>query len=126
MPCHLQTLDYAYELSPAELGRRERWLRSNLASNIQVSLPLELRHEVSQYLLREYAAAQARSFSHSLRQPFNTYIDLSSTIWVQTIAFEGIEYIASLTNQPGKNGHRVLFTPDLEAEILNLYIAQDY
>ncbi|OTB05541.1 hypothetical protein M426DRAFT_319811 [Hypoxylon sp. CI-4A] len=120
-------LNYSYEPPLNEKKRRIAWLSSSLTSNLSLSynLPNELRSEIAQHLLREYAIMNARSF-WTTGGSTNTLLDLELTIWVRYVEFEGIKYISSITNHPDPNAHDILFNPNPAFQIDNIFISEDH
>ncbi|KAI8959431.1 hypothetical protein F5Y11DRAFT_368065 [Daldinia sp. FL1419] len=123
----LQATAYAFEPSFYERQRRFAWLRLQLASHINLPrpyLPMELRNEIAQYLLREYSITRAAKNWLTFRVPIDIYVDISTKIWARYIEFEGIKYLATLSNKPCDDG--ILLIGNSISEIHNIYISEDH
>ncbi|KAI8963384.1 hypothetical protein F5Y11DRAFT_319646 [Daldinia sp. FL1419] len=120
-----QIVAYTFEPSLSEKKRRFAWLHSHLASRItlpQPYLPTELRNEIARYLVREYSVTKAIKNWLTFQVPIDICIDISIRIWVRYVEFEGVKYIATLTNGPCTNG-TLLIT---YSEVNDIYILEDH
>lgn len=93
---------YTFEPSPRQDVARCLRLQNELALQLQNSLPLpmELRSNVAQHLIAEYAVAKNRSLLDYLA--FEHSVTLASAITERYATFEGERYVSSLTNEPEK------------------------
>ncbi|KAL2016084.1 hypothetical protein VTK56DRAFT_4291 [Thermocarpiscus australiensis] len=133
-----QAMAYGYFPRPAEVERRERWLRPRLGLTLhrilgqRFSIPLELCLQIAAYCrLREYAAAASRAFWEKYSAtptPRQHRFGISSEVWARHVEFEGVRYIAHLTNEPGDQlaSFSLVYTPTPGKGADTLYVAEDY
>jgi hypothetical protein len=131
-------MTYAYFPRPAEVDRRERWLRSRLGPTLHAilgkrfSIPLELCEHIAAHChLREWAAAASRAFwgkYSATPAPREHRFGISSAVWARHVEFEGVRYIAQLTNEPGRQlaSFSLVYTPTRGKPADTLYVAEDY
>ncbi|PTB78715.1 hypothetical protein M440DRAFT_1399844 [Trichoderma longibrachiatum ATCC 18648] len=101
----LYAMRYGHRPSPLQKEFRRRHLLTRLSTRLlehfalQGShLPLELWHKVAEHLLPQYAAANAHSLLWKRHQ--TDAIRLTEDVWCKYIEFEGIRYVARLSNTP--------------------------
>lgn len=102
----LQINAYSFEPTSHQERKRCMWLLRNMTSTLKLSgtLPPDLRREIAQYLLREYAVRTNRLL---LRCPkaFQSSFTVLVPFVANYVGFEGEAYLSSLTNEPQrKNG----------------------
>ncbi|KAJ3462347.1 hypothetical protein MRS44_007133 [Fusarium solani] len=92
-------LQYTFEPSPAAENRRFRWLQNQLVSATEESVPLppEVRANVAQHLLPEYAAA--RNISLGRLSDSRSLVKVTTPIEASYVTFEGVPYLDTLTNK---------------------------
>jgi len=94
----LKISSYSFEPQLCRERARRRWLRDEVTSKLEKSLPLppELRREISYYLLQEYAVTSTRAFLNR-----HKVFSISATSLPRTIEhhveFEGQMYLSNLT-----------------------------
>ncbi|KAI1207663.1 uncharacterized protein F4807DRAFT_434089 [Annulohypoxylon truncatum] len=125
-----QALLYSFEPPFSQEKRRVAWLRSSLISNLKMpcDLPYEIKSNIAQNLLREYAVVKARSCwvdAREFQKSTDLCINPSKTVWARYIEFEGVKYIASITNEPS-DGHETLFKPSSSSRVDYVYISEDH
>ncbi|TFB04218.1 hypothetical protein CCMA1212_004128 [Trichoderma ghanense] len=75
------------------------------------NLPLELWHKVAAHLLPHYAAANARSL---WRRTEPEVVRLTEEVWCKYLEFEGIRYVARLSNTPSDGCWELAYRPSGE------------
>ena len=133
-----QAMAYGYSPRPAEVERRERWLRSQLGTTLHAilgrrfSMPLELCELIAAHShLREWAAAASRAFwdkYSATPAPREHRFGISSDVWARHVEFEGVRYIAQLTNESGRElaSFSLVYMPTPGKRADTLYVAEDY
>lgn len=106
---------------------RHRWLRSQivLGLNSWSQLPMELCHQISNYLMSEYAVTLADSMWKK-RQSFSTRFKISSNLYATYVSLEGETYIASLSNTANRPNSHLLCKPSSERHIDLIYTQEDH
>jgi hypothetical protein len=129
---------YSYYPRLAEVERRERWYRSRLGVtlhsilNRRFSLPLEVCEHIASYChVRAWAAAASRAFwdkYSTTPEPKTHRFNISSPVWARYVEFEGVRYVAHLTNEPYDQlgSFTLLYTPTRSGRPDRCYVAQDY
>ncbi|RTE68894.1 hypothetical protein BHE90_016727 [Fusarium euwallaceae] len=91
---------FSFEPQPDQERARHRWLRdevtSRLATTLPLPLPAELRREISQYLLQEYAVVSTRPLPNRRKAFSISAANLGRAIQ-HHIAIEGQRYLSNLT-----------------------------
>jgi hypothetical protein len=120
-PLHrlLQISAYSFEPTSNQERKRRIWLLRNMTSTLKLSgtLPPELRQEISQYLLQEYAVRTNRLL---LRCPkaFQSSFTVLAPFVVKRVSYEGEEYLSSLINKPQEKHRQPAPTA--------VYVAEDH
>lgn len=113
-----------YEPTPSEDLRRTSWLQSHFALAIQNAYPLPA--EVC-YIIAQYCVLwRAIRFQQPDQWGGNFRVSISTEIWARYTTFEDVEYIASLTNNPGKKGYSVIHVPRSGKVINTIHLAEDH
>ncbi|KAM6504625.1 hypothetical protein FSOLCH5_15520 [Fusarium solani] len=94
----LEISSYSFEPQPCQEQARHRWLRDEVTSKLEKSVPLppELRREISYYLLQEYAVTSTRPFRNRRKIFSISATSLALTI-EHHVEFEGQRYLSNLT-----------------------------
>lgn len=124
---------YSYFPHPAEVDRRIRWLQSSWAQTLHrilapYSVPLEICELIGQCCsLRFLAATAAREFCKKAPRVLTHLFDPARKVRARYVEFEGIEYIASLTNHPVDHSSVLIHDPDAHnITVDTLCMAEDY
>lgn len=103
VPLHDMLKAVAFTLSPTpeQNRRRTAWLRADMIQdlgNVFYLLPTEVWWQIMSYCVREHSvkAMQTRFLERSRPQPVST----AQHLWPEYRSFEGVSYLASLTNVP--------------------------
>lgn len=134
-----QAMAYNYYASPADVARRERWLRMvRVAPALhrmlarRFDLPLEVCEAIAEHCcVRVWAAAESRAFWDryaAVAGQEGGEFDISRDLWASHVEFEGVRYIAHLTNEHPRQGssYSLIHSPVPGMEIDTLYMAEDY
>ncbi|RSL66116.1 hypothetical protein CEP54_003876 [Fusarium duplospermum] len=94
----LEINSYSIEPHPSQERARHRWLRDEVTSRLQTSLPLppELRREISQYLLQEYVVASIKPCLDR-RKAFSIPTAGLALIIQHHVELQGQKYLSNLT-----------------------------
>jgi hypothetical protein len=119
---------------PFEIARRERWLRSAWAATLHgilrpFSAPMEICEIIAGYCsLQPAAAAAARTFWEEAPKVPAHRFHLSGRVWARHVEFEGLRYIACLTNDPGDGLGTLVYDPEpgKNEAAQTLYLAEDH
>ncbi|KAK1955939.1 hypothetical protein LY78DRAFT_621316 [Colletotrichum sublineola] len=124
-----------FEPSTIANKQRLRWLRSWLASILrtatQYRLPLEICSDIaSRALEHEYERRLAVWYIDGIRGEVKSRVSrvaLAKKIYARTVDFEGVRYIARLTNTTAADGRDILvFDPTSRTPADRLYVASDH
>lgn len=129
----LKVLAYQYEPSPHELARRMRWLRlqvTSLLRHAKPHLPQEICSQIADYSLQDtalhqYAVMQTRTLPID-RKNDSSRVRASVEIWAHFVDFEGVQYIASLSNTRDDYHAESVFRPIATQAVDCVYVAQNY
>ncbi|KAK1843036.1 hypothetical protein CCHR01_14341 [Colletotrichum chrysophilum] len=129
----LKVLAYQYEPSPPELSRRMRWLRlqvTSLLRHAKPHLPQEICSQIADYSLQDtalhqYAVMQTRTLPTD-RKNDSSRVRASAEIWAHFVDFEGVQYIASLSNTRDDYHAESVFRPIATQTVDCVYVAQNY
>ncbi|KAI0172295.1 hypothetical protein GGR52DRAFT_463570 [Hypoxylon sp. FL1284] len=118
---------YACEPPVEEAKRRVSWLCSGLTADLTLPyyLPFEMRRMIARHLLGEYAVAKAISCWLQHPPPSDISVDVSTKVFARYTEFEGISYISSLTNAPGKE-YELVYSPDPERQVKCVYVCENH
>lgn len=132
----LQATAYTFEPTRAQQESRDRWLLDTLVSkwarmrpdphgqilNLRI-LPVELRWKIAEHLLREYSTARVSALQPTEQ---TQTISISKAIWARFVAFEGITYVASLSNSRRDDKDQLIHTPTPQHADHDIYLCQDH
>lgn len=80
---------------------------------------------ITQYCVREHAALNAQI--QFLSKPSRNFdISTSAQIWASYVEFEGVDYIASLTNGAGHMSASRIYVPQPGHPCDTIYVAEDH
>jgi hypothetical protein len=84
-------------LNPSPPSRAE-WLRNQAAASLAASprLPLEMRSEIAQHLLQEFAVCLLRTVR--IGPTLEVRVDVSKTLDIEFVTYEGRSYIRNMTS----------------------------
>lgn len=118
---------YTYDSPLSEDMRRARWLQSDLVSILQETLPVpvEICNMTARYAICEHAAQITRALSTGARDNDFT-VSVSAGIWACYVEFEGVNYITSLTNEPGGSSTPAIYTPRSGRVASIIYVAENH
>lgn len=130
----LKVTAYTFEPALPEQNLRCRWLLENLMSSWEGHetcatkhirrLPAELKREIAEQLLREYATARLSAL-RSVGGGHAAEFSISTKVWARFVFVEGVRYITSLSNTPGSD-EDLVHVPVSEREIDALYLREDH
>ncbi|RSL68637.1 hypothetical protein CEP54_002627 [Fusarium duplospermum] len=115
----LQLSAWSFQPSPRLERARHRWLQEELASRLEISLPLpaELRRAVAGHLIQEFVVAKNASLSLCDWAAVSN-VSVASAITETYTTFEGQRYLHSIRNAPVSDDSWV--TPEV------IYVAEDH
>lgn len=127
-----EAMSYNNYPPPVEVERRKEWLQSSLAPILHgilrpFSVPLEICQQIARYCsLRERATATARTFWQENSKTPDHVFNMAHELWACRVEFEGVHYIARLTNERGDQPASLIHTPEPGKEIDTMYMAEDH
>ncbi|PHH73122.1 hypothetical protein CDD80_4031 [Ophiocordyceps camponoti-rufipedis] len=128
MKKHIDVFTSTYDPEPSEEGRRYQWLRAHFVTVLQKALPLlsvELCGMIFNYYgVRQYAAQIAKSLKPT-EGPEDLCFYVSSDVWASYVSLEGVDYVASLSNerQPSSS---LVYTPRSGRRVDAIYVAENH
>ncbi|KAJ0168376.1 hypothetical protein CTA2_6732 [Colletotrichum tanaceti] len=135
----LEALTYSYEPARSETNRRTTWLHqtfssllgSHVFSKKPYTLPPELLSQITAYCYSsfaiEYAMARLALASDTKADDARTiFLDTSRQIWARLSSFEGVDYIASLSNASDDLHTELIFKPDALRSPSSIHTAENH
>ena len=130
LPALADVLDVTlYDFKPQRCmeKRREAWIQTNLESALPQALgrlPVELCHRVGHYCAREYVLRSVQTFASRIGKKV-CKVDMARKIWARYVDYEGIRYIATLTNY---ECGELIFDPETSPPggVHTVYIGKDH
>lgn len=134
----LDIMIYKFEPTQSEEKSRDRWLLASLASGWanakprphegilnMPGLPPELRLQIAEQMLREYCVARLSALP-PLDNSREHEISISVKVWARFVVFEGVSYIASLSNCQVYDTDRLVHNPTPQQADYSIYLRQDH
>ncbi|KXH65948.1 hypothetical protein CSAL01_13571 [Colletotrichum salicis] len=130
----LKVLEYQYEPSPSEYASRMAWLyrqyTSPILRHLKPHLPQEIHSYIAGYFLRgitlQYHAVIQTRLLPTVRESNSSFVHVSAGIWACFIAFEGNQYISSLSNTRDDYHTESVYKPTASLTVDSVYVAQNY
>lgn len=127
----LKATSHQYEPLLARDERRTLWLHSRWSSILGTTtpLPVELCNQIARYCLRQFAIVYAQASLEKTPHSVTTKVSTLGKIWARYTIFEGVKYIASLSNEkPDTDGIDVALIHDTDTIHVStcIYIAEDH
>lgn len=133
----LEVTASAFEPPVLAEKRRIRWFQYRLAEILQTAtrrilhLPKEVHHNIAAWALDHRMTRHRLVLDFAYKRcteatNFVSSAKISEKMYARHIEFEGVRYIASLTNTPCDNKDILLFDPTLSTAIDSLYVASDH
>lgn len=130
----LEAMAYTFEPTLPKQHLRHRWLLENLLSSWEGDetcpdnhlrrLPAELRWGIAEQLLPEYATA-ILSALQPVGDGHAVELSISAKVWARSVFVEGVQYIASLSNDPSSGGE-LIYTPTPQQILDTFYVCEDH
>lgn len=137
---NLDVMKYSFKPTSSTQQLRYSWLLNDVVSmgvkdktdvadetrKLLRGLAPELRYWIAEQLLREYATARLsilRPSDHNHLHNFST----STAVWARPVRFEGMTYIASLSNErvDGQT-QQLIYAPAAQRDIDTVYLCEDH
>lgn len=126
---------YSFQPTAYQQKGRRQWLLGNLlrsweddrthaTKNIR-HLPPELREDIAEQLLREYATVILGAL-HPVDKARHIEFSISSDVWARFALVEGVKYVTSLSNTPSSDAIRILALKSQKYAIDTLYLCEDH
>lgn len=133
----LTALTYNYKPARTETNRRTTWLHqtfssllsSDIFSKTTPTLPPELLSQITAYCHSSFAVeyAMARlALGYTKVNARTTSISMSQRIWAHFTTFEGVNYIASLSNAADDLHTELIFEPDVFRSLRSIHTAENH
>ncbi|TQN72734.1 hypothetical protein CSHISOI_02737 [Colletotrichum shisoi] len=117
--------------------RRIRWFTLRLAGILETAtrhvlhLPEDVRHNIASWALDSHTTRRRLAIDYSNkicagRTSVVRSVKISEKIYARHVEFEGVQYIACLTNAASNEKDVLLFDPTLPSSIDSLYVASDH
>lgn len=124
----LKATSYQYEPDSAQDNKRGHWLRSTWSSLVaeKLRIPLELCSRIIfPSLIREFTVLYAFASLDSSRSS-GSEVTVSDDIWARHTFYEGVRYIASLTNQRPSEDQADTTLISKSKSVSTIFIAEDH